>query len=277
MTEEELKAVNSLKEEIKALRGLKKTLRRNFQDMVGLLTITISQTNNFLGGHIRRVSILSKSFSEYMRYEKDTVYRIYYGALLHDIGMVGMPESLISQPSASIKESDFELFKRHPLIGEKMISSAYDLRNTAQIIRSHHEEFGGDGFPDGLAGSEIPLGARITRLANDYDNFIYKDKIKAAEAVAKLKERSGYIYDPKLATYFVDFIKTNVEKQDNTEAPTGIPIKELQQGMYMAEDIFLQNGMLLIPKGVILDESMIEKIESFESLLNMNRTVAVLG
>ena len=277
MTEEELKAVTALKEEIRSLRGLKKTLRRNFQDMMGLLTATIAQTNNFLGAHIKRVSILSKSFSEYMRYDKETVYRVYYGSLLHDLGMVGMPESMISRPATSLKDNDYQLFKRHPLIGERMIATAYDLRNTAQIIRSHHEEFSGDGFPDGLAGSEIPLGARITRLSNDYDNFIYKDKIKAAEAVAKIKERSGYIYDPKLSGHFIEFIKTNVEKQDNTDTPAGIPIRELQQGMYMAEDINLQNGMLLIPKGVILDGLMIEKINSFESLLDMDRVVSVIA
>ena len=277
MTEEELKKVEALENEIKNLKGLRKTLRRNFQDMVGLLTTTISQTNNFLGGHIKRVSVLSKSFAEYMRYEKDTIYRIYYGALLHDIGMVGLPEKLIITPDSSLTEAEIELFKRHTIIGEKMISAAYDLRHTAQIVRSHHEEFSGDGFPDGLAGSEIPLGARITRLANDYDNFIYKNKIKASEAVDRLKERSGYIYDPKLATYFIKFIKTNVEKQEKSTKASGIPISQLEQGMYMAEDINLQNGMLLIPKGVILDTAMLSKIESFDSLLDMNRVVSVVG
>lgn len=277
MTEEEIKKVESLQNEITALKGLKKTLRRNFQDMVGLLTTTISQTNSFLGGHIKRTAVLSKSFSEYMRYDKDTAYRIYYGALLHDLGMVGYPENIIIKPDTSFNEAETELFKKHPLIGEKMISSAYDLRQTAKIIRSHHEEFSGDGFPDGLAGSEIPLGARITRLANDYDNFIYKSKIKASKAVSHLKERSGYIYDPKLAGFFIEFIKTNVDKQEKSSDSTGIPLKELQQGMYISEDINLQNGMLLIPKGVILDIAMLDKINSFDSLLDMNRIVSVVG
>lgn len=277
MTEEEQKQFNSLKEEIAVLRGLKKTLRRNFQDMVGLLTTTISQSNNFLGGHIKRVSVLSKAFAEYMRYDKDTIYRVYYGALLHDIGLVGFPEKLLISSENSLSEAEQKLFKQHPLIGEKMILSAYDLRQTAQIVRSHHEEFGGDGFPDGLAGSEIPLGARITRLANDYDNFLYKDKIKASEAVERIKERSSYIYDPKLSTYFIKFIKTNVEKQDRSSESTGIPIRELRQGMYISEDISLENGMLLIPKGVIIDSSMLSKIQSFESLLNMNQIISIVG
>lgn len=277
MTTEELEQVQALKTKIKALKGLKKTLRRNFQDMVGLLTTTISQTNNFLGGHMKRTAVLSKSFAEYMRYEKAIIYRVYYGALLHDLGMVGFPEKIISAPFESLSEPDVALFKRHPLIGERMISSAYDLRQTARIIRSHHEEFSGDGFPDGLAGSEIPLGARITRLANDYDNFIYKNKIKATEAVTRLKERSGYIYDPKLASHFIEFIKTNVDKQESMSESIRIPMTELELGMYLAEDINLQNGMLLIPKGVILDSSILEKINSFESLLDMDRVVSIVG
>lgn len=275
MTEEE--KVKQLEDEVKRLKGLKKTLRRNFQDMVGLLTTTISQSNSFLGGHIKRVAVLSKSFAEYMRYEKDVVFRIYYGGLLHDIGMVGMPESLISAPSDKLKDKDLNMFKQHPLIGEKIISSAYDLKETSKIIRGHHEEFGGDGFPDGLAGAEIPIGARIVRLANDYDNAVYKNQIKASEAVKKITEQSGYIYDPKLAVYFTKFIKTNVEKQEQESTKSGLPLSDLKKGMYIAEDINLSNGMLLLPKGVILDNSMIEKIESFESLLDMKRIVSVVS
>jgi response regulator RpfG family c-di-GMP phosphodiesterase len=277
MTVDEEKKVKDLEDEIKRLKGIKKTLRRNFQDMVGLLTTTISQSNSFLGGHIKRVSVLSKSFAEYMRYEKDVVFRIYYGGLLHDIGMVGMPEHLISLASNNLDEKNEVLFRQHPLIGEKIISSAYDLKETALIIRGHHEEFSGDGFPDGLAGSEIPLGARIVRLANDYDNAIYKEQIKASEAVKKITERSGYIYDPKLAVYFTKFIKTNVDKQEHESTKTGLPMPELRKGMYIAEDINLTNGMLLLPKGVILDDSMIEKIESFESLLDMKRIISVVS
>ncbi|MBI9107961.1 MAG: HD domain-containing protein [Spirochaetales bacterium] len=276
MTADEIEKVEELKAEIKRLKGIKKTLRRNFQDMVGLLTTTISQSNSFLGGHIKRVAVLSKAFSEYMRYEKDIVFRIYYGGLLHDIGMVGMQENIISTPFDRLGDKEVALFKQHPLIGERIISSAYDLKETALIIRGHHEEFSGDGFPDGLAGSEIPLGARIVRLANDYDNAIYKKKIKASEAVNNITERSGYIYDPNLSAYFIKFIKTNVDKQDNETNHTGIPMSELRHGMYISDDIFLINGMLLIPRGVILDDSMIDKINSFDSLLDMKRIINVV-
>jgi len=276
MTEDEKKRVRELESEVSRLKGIKKTLRRNFQDMVGLLTTTISQSNSFLGGHIKRVAVLSKSFAEYMRYEKDMVFRIYYGGLLHDIGLVGMPENIINMPSERLSEKEIVLFKQHPLIGERIISSAYDLKETALIIRGHHEEFSGDGFPDGLAGSEIPLGARILRLANDYDNAVYKNKIKASEAVNKITERSGYIYDPQLAANFIKFIKTNVDKQESESNHTGIPLPDLRKGMYIAEDVYLTNGMLLIPKGVILDDSMVDKINSFESLLDMKRIINVV-
>ncbi len=276
MTEQEQQQFKALEERVESLRGLKKTLRRNFQDMVGLLVITISQSNNFLGGHIKRVAELSKSFSEYLRFDKETIFRIYYGALLHDLGMVGMPQEIVSGREKDLKESEIALYRKHPLIGEKMISTAYDLKQTARIIRGHHEEYGGDGYPDGTAGKEIPIGARLVRFTNDYDNYIFKNQIKASDAASMIKEQAGYIYDPSLARQFVEFIKQNVDKQEAADSATAISIADLQTGMYIAENIVLQNGMLLIPKGLVLDDIMLGKIRSFDTLLDQDRKIAVV-
>ena len=276
MSKKELTDVKELQAEVRRLRGLKKTLRRNFQDMVGLLITTVSQSNSFLGGHLKRVAVMSKSFSEYMRFDKDRVFRIYYGGLLHDLGMVGMPDDIISKPESRLDEKQLQFYRRHPVIGERIISTAYDLKETAKIIRSHHEQFSGDGFPDGLGGGEIPIGARIIRLVNDYDNAVYKSMISPSEAVKQIGERAGYIYDPKLAVQFSNFIKNNVDKAERSSVKSGVQIGDLQKGMYLGEDINLSNGMLLLPKGVILDEIMISKIQSFDDLIDMGQLVNVV-
>jgi hypothetical protein len=92
-----------------------------------------------------------------------------------------------------------------------------------------------------------------------------------------LKERSDYIYDPKLAIHFIEFIKINVDKQEKMSQSVGVPLKNLEMGMYLAEDINLQNGMLLIPRGVILDQTMLEKVNSFDTLLDMDRVISIVG
>jgi hypothetical protein len=102
-------------------------------------------------------------------------------------------------------------------------------------------------------------------------------KISAADSAARLRERSGYIYDPKLVGYFSKFIKDNVNKQESDSSRSGVPLTDLKKGMYMAEDLYLQNGMLLVPRGVILDEATIDKINSFESLIDSGRIVSVVG
>ncbi|MEA1911192.1 MAG: HD domain-containing phosphohydrolase, partial [Spirochaetota bacterium] len=185
-----------LKEKAATLKKTVKTLRRNFQGIVQLLTETISLDNRFLGGHMKRTAEMTKAFCEFLKLPKDIVYLNYYGALLHDIGLVGLNSDIIEKITDNLSVSDKKIFLEHPARGYEIINSIYSLKRTASSIRSHHENYDGTGFPDKLASGEIPKEARIIHIINDYDINRFKHSLTPKEACSKMALKSGTIYDP---------------------------------------------------------------------------------
>ncbi len=262
-----------LKEKASSLKHTVKTLRRNFQGMVQLLIETISMDNLFLGSHMRRTAEMTKAFCEFLKLPKDTVFLNYYAALLHDIGLVGSNSAVIEKSYDELVNDDKTLFKEHPVVGYEIINSIYNLKRTAVIIRSHHENYDGTGFPDKLASGEIPKGSRIIHIVNDYDITKFKLSMSKEESLSKIELESGKIYDPELVNFFMSFI-SHFEK-NNTESAKSLNYEDLKPGMYLNQDILLSNGLMLIPSGVILDKGMIDKIHSFSSKLIGNGFILV--
>lgn len=254
-----------LKEKEANLKQIVKTLRRNFHGIVQLLTETISLDSRFLGGHLKRTAEMTKAFCEFLKLPKDIVYVNYYSALLHDIGLVGSNSDIIEKTIDDLSDSDRKIFLQHPISGFEIINSIYSLKRTAAIIRSHHENYDGTGFPDKLAGSEIPKESRIIHIINDYDTNRFKYALSPDEASSKMALKSGILYDPELYNKFESFISHY--KGNSKGSSYSIEPENLKPGMYLEQDVILSNGLLLIPSGVILDKVMIGKIQSFSSTL----------
>jgi len=230
--------------EVKAssLKHTVKTLRRNFQGMVQLLIETISMDNLFLGSHMRRTAEMTKAFCEFLKLPKDTVFLNYYAALLHDIGLVGSNSAVIEKSYDELNNDDKTLFKEHPIVGYEIINSIYNLKRTAVIIRSHHENYDGTGFPDKLASGEIPKGSRIIHIVNDYDITKFKLSMSKEESLSKIELESGKIYDSELVNLFLSFI-SHFEK-NNTESAKSLNYEDLKPGMYLNQDILLSKMVL---------------------------------
>lgn len=263
-----------LKEKAANLKQTVKTLRRNFQGIVQLLTETISLDNRFLGGHMKRTAEMTKAFCEFLKLPKDIIYVNYYAALLHDIGLVGSNSDIIEKTIDNLSDSDKKNFMEHPVLGFEIINSIYSLKRTAVIIRSHHENYDGTGFPDNLVGGEIPKGSRVIHIINDYDMNRFKNSLSANEACSKMDSGGGTIYDPELLNKFESFI-THFE-ENNKGASHSIKFEDLKPGMYLDQEVILSNGLLLIPRGVILDKVMIGKIQSFSSTLLGHGVIRVI-
>ncbi|MFO7731329.1 MAG: HD domain-containing phosphohydrolase [Spirochaetia bacterium] len=259
---------------IKTLKETRTTVRRNYHGMVQLLIEVISLGDRYLGGHLKRCAETTWQFCKHMQLPKDVCYLHYYGALLHDIGLVGREAELSKIPPEQLSDQQREEFQKHPLYGEKIISTVYNLKRTADIIRSHHERYDGHGFPDQLQGSSIPRGARMVRIVNDWDNLLYKYNLNIETAVESISSGSGTLYDPKIVGKFIAFAPDWAKSRE--EPGSRIPIADLAPGMYLKEDILLSNGLMLMPHGMILDQTTIDKIHSFESMIEGDHLVTVV-
>ncbi|MBN2049071.1 MAG: HD domain-containing protein [Spirochaetales bacterium] len=266
---------SALKRQLNSVDRIKRTVRRNFQDLAYLLTSVMSLSNRYMGGHVRRVAEVQRQFCEHLNLGNDTVYLYYYAALFHDIGLIGTGEEIVLKPESELKEPDITAFRRHPVTGEKIVGSMYNLKRVATIIRSHHEEYTGGGYPDGLHGEKIPLGARFLRVANDYDNLQYKSSMNRRQALLAIEDRSGILYDPKIAEPFCAFIRAGLS--DDPEETRSVFVRDLKPGMILQEDVYLTSGIMLLPKGMLLTGELADKVVSFESLLDMMREVKVIG
>jgi HD-GYP domain-containing protein (c-di-GMP phosphodiesterase class II) len=141
----------------------------------------------------------------------EAVEEVVYGTQLHDIGMLAIPESMLAKPSA-LDPEEWALIHRHTVIGERMLAAAPELRPVAAIVRSSHERWDGQGYPDGLVGEQIPLGARIVTVCDAYAAMTspraYRPTIPQPVALAELARCSGAQFDPAVVDAFITTLAT---------------------------------------------------------------------
>ena len=127
------------------------------------------------------------------------------GALLHDVGKVGVPSEILAKPGP-LEEEEYELVKRHPEIGARMLEPVESLSSAIPAVRHHHENFDGTGYPGGLSGEGIPLAARIVGVADAFDVMVrgrrYRRPVTAEEALGELWRGSGARFDPRVVEAF---------------------------------------------------------------------------
>jgi HD-GYP domain-containing protein (c-di-GMP phosphodiesterase class II) len=135
------------------------------------------------------------------------------GALLHDIGKVAIPESILGKP-ARLTHEEFEIVKRHPEFGWTVIRNLPGLEHTSLQILHHHENFDGTGYPAGLKGTEIPIGARIVSVIDSFDAMIsnrpYRAGLPMKEVIRRLHESSGTQFDPLVVDAFVRIVEAEM-------------------------------------------------------------------
>ena len=153
------------------------------------------------------------------------VDRLKIAALLHDVGKVGVPEEILEKPS-SLTSAEWRTVVQHPRIGQVILEQAAALKDSVPIILHHHERFAGHGYPYGLRGTDIPLGARIVAVADAYDAMVndrpYKRAVSHDEAIAELRRNAGTQFDPELVEVFCDLYANRKPEPDATvQAITG--------------------------------------------------------
>jgi HD-GYP domain-containing protein (c-di-GMP phosphodiesterase class II) len=163
---------------------------------------------------------------------ENEVDRIRVAALLHDVGKVAVPQDILDKP-APLTSTEWRTVVQHPRIGQVILEQAAALKEAVPIILHHHERYSGHGYPFGLRGNDIPLGARIVAIADAYDAMThdrpYKRAISHDDAVAELRRHAGTQFDPELVTLFCDLFASVAPAPDPTvlamnEPPAAIEV-----------------------------------------------------
>lgn len=174
-------------------------LKKFLTNTVKTLVSAIDAKDSYTCGHSERVNIVSMLLGNEMNLELAELEALYWGSLLHDVGKIGMPESILNKPTA-LDAAEIEIVKQHPSRGWEMLHAIERLQRAALGVRLHHERWDGKGYPLGLAAEEIPVIARIIAVADTFDAIIsnrsYRKGRSAAKALEIIAAESGTQFDP---------------------------------------------------------------------------------
>ena len=144
--------------------------------------------------------------ARYLSLSEDEIQNIWIAGFLHDIGKIGIQENVLNKPGR-LDPEEWELVKQHPVFAARILEPIEELGDVIEMVRYHHEHFDGKGYPDGLSGADIPLGARILAVADCYDALTserpYRGAVPEEEAYKVFEDCSGTQFDPVIASAFL--------------------------------------------------------------------------
>jgi excisionase family DNA binding protein/putative nucleotidyltransferase with HDIG domain len=165
-------------------------------------------------GHSTRVSRYAMSIAGELGFASKEKEELELAALLHDIGKVGISESILGKPGR-LTDQELFLVKRHPEIGESIVKEVDRLKGVGPAIRHHHERYDGAGYPDSLSGIDIPLPSRVIAIAETFDylrsHLAFRRALSIDEALVEIERSSGTQFDPTIAALFVDKVRRTEE------------------------------------------------------------------
>ena len=218
------KRENSLFEIVDSLL-LNETLAKveySFPDAIDGFISTVEKRDPYLKGHMRRVCEMAVAIADHLRVPDTAIRAASYAALLHDIGKLGLPQTVLHKPGR-LTDAEFAILREHPARGFSLVANVESLRVAAPAIRWHHERLDGSGYPDGLSGSDVPLEARIIAVADVWDALtsdrVYRKAMSCADARVVLMAERG----TKLDANCVDALFTILGQDSRTSARQNDP------------------------------------------------------
>ena len=190
-----------------ALRAVQDSYRTTVRALAAVLELRDDQT----GAHATRVTELALRLAERVAPDLMNDPELEYGFLLHDIGKIGVPDSILLKPG-QLDSQELGLMKRHVTLGQRILAEIPYLNGTAsRIAAAHHERWDGTGYPNGLRGVEIPLAARIFSIIDAFDAMTtdrpYRDALPVEHALEEIEHQAGTQFDPRLATIFIAMMR----------------------------------------------------------------------
>ena len=263
------------------LSRLNKELESNLYNTVQAFASLVEMHNPLLARHGRRVSTISRELAELLGLNEREATQIEIAALLHDIGKLGLPARLLQCEEDKWSQKDRALFRNHPQEGQATVQFIDNLGHVGLLIRSHHEQYDGQGYPDQLAEEEIPLGARIIAVADAYDKIVnlnidmkgqsgsvgrqrqasIKPEALEESAILHLKQHGFTRYDPDIVKVLLNLVKT---KGITCVAEEEVSIQDLREGMVLSRPVYSSSGKFLLSRNARLKEDYIAKLKELQ-------------
>lgn len=211
------------------VKAIKRSFDQQLESIVRSIITTLELKDTYTRGHSERVALYSTILAkEVGSFSQEELRSFYYACLLHDIGKINIPDSILSKP-AKLTNEEYDIIKLHPVVGAQAIQEIEGLSDSIDVTKYHHERWDGKGYPEGLARESIPFKARITAIADAFDAMTssrsYRAALSAEEAYDRVVQGAGTQFDPELVEHFKKVFPSWVELINNEEV--GSPLKRL--------------------------------------------------
>jgi putative nucleotidyltransferase with HDIG domain len=191
--------------DLKARSEMNEKLNRTYSETLRALVAALDTRDSETGGHSERVTMIALSIGHQMKLDQKLIQQIHWGALLHDVGKIGVPDQILQKPGP-LTEEEWKIMRTHPQIGFQMLQRISFLQPVLDVVLHHHERFDGSGYPSGLAGENIPLPARIFSVADAFDAITndrpYRNALSKDEAVVEIQQCVNKQFDAEVVAAF---------------------------------------------------------------------------
>lgn len=283
----------------KELESRRRQTERISLQTIKTISVTVETKNVYTNGHSQRVADYSALIAGALGWDDKRINNLRNAAYMHDVGMIGIPDSIVNKPTR-LTEEEYAIIQRHTLIGADILKDITLIEHVAEVAHYHHERYDGTGYPEGIAGEEIPIEARIVAVADSYDAMnskrIYRNALEKEKIIEELESCSGTQFDPVIAELFVRLIREGKvdtallpaepigeSKMDHYESETTKFISDIMSTMQSQEDSdsydFL-TGLPVRSKGEILIAQMMQEHDGglvFVDMDNLKKLNDVYG
>ena len=210
-----IKQMNEIKKINRELADTYEKLEKAYLESVQTLRYTVEAKDSYTRGHSDRVSEYSVLLGKYLNLPEETLNTLRIGGLFHDVGKIGVPDSIL-QKESRLTDDEYSEIKNHPSIGAHILSTATIFHDIIPIVKHHHEKYDGTGYPGRLQGEDIPYLARIAAIADSFDAMTsrrtYRDSLPMDVVISEFKRCKGTQFDPKLDDVYLDILENHFDE-----------------------------------------------------------------
>ena len=254
-----------LSDQNKKLAGLNRQLNSKIEEFIAAFCNLVDTKTGTARSHPENVAAITRKIGQKLGLEEKALGQIVLAARLHDIGKTGLPDFVIARKPEDLTPEERIQYKKHPVRGQSALSMIEEFQEIGTLIRHHHENFNGSGFPDGLRGRNIPLGSRIIACADMLDRSLGYG-LDTQEISGQIKLKYANLLDPELAGLMEKSLDELAAFSVRGGAETALSLMEVRPGLKLSRDFRTGSGVLILTKGTVLSEEHMELLKRCDFL-----------